>query len=93
MAAAENPADLLRRRYTDEALRYLPRLFQMVDKNRYSPTYGSFDRSYWHYRTMDFPCGMYQEFTLPLALALIVALALVGAALAGFVGGPADARG
>jgi hypothetical protein len=59
----------LRRRYTDEALRYLPRLFQMVDKNQYSPTYGSFDRSYWHYRTMDFPCGMYQEFTLPLALA------------------------
>ena len=58
-----------RRRYTDEALRYLPRLFQMVDRNPYSPTYGSFDRSYWHYRTMDFPCGMYQEFCLPLALA------------------------
>lgn len=59
----------LRRRYTDEAFLYLPRLFQLVDKNPYSPTYGSFDRSYWHYRTMDFPCGMYQEFTLPLALA------------------------
>ncbi|MBX7246904.1 MAG: hypothetical protein K1X53_15515 [Candidatus Sumerlaeaceae bacterium] len=58
-----------RRRYTDEALLYLPRLFQMVDRNQYSPTYGSFDRSYWHYRTMDFPCGMYQEFVLPLALA------------------------
>lgn len=60
---------MLRRRYTDEALRYLPRLLQMVDRNQYSPTYGSFDRSYWHYRTMDFPCGMYQEFCLPLALA------------------------
>ncbi len=59
----------LRRRYTDEAFLYLPRLFQMVDRNPYSPTYGSFDRSYWHYRTMDFPCGMYQEFSLPLALA------------------------
>lgn len=59
----------LRRRYSDEALRYLPRLIQMVDRNQYSRTYGSFDRSYWHYRTMDFPCGMYQEFTLPLALA------------------------
>ncbi len=58
-----------RRRYTDEALTYLPRLFQMVDRNPYSRTYGSFDRSYWHYRTMDFPCGMYQEFCLPLALA------------------------
>ena len=41
---------------------------QLVDRNPYSPTYGSFDRSYWHYRTMDFPCGMYQEFVLPLAL-------------------------
>src|SRR5690606_30437258 len=30
---------------------------------------GSFDRSYWHYRTMDFPCGMSQEMVLPLALA------------------------
>lgn len=59
----------MRRRYTDEALRYLPRLFQMIDRNPYSRTYGSFDRSYWHYRTMDFPCGMYQEFVLPLALA------------------------
>lgn len=60
--------EALRQRYTDEALHYLPRLFQMIDRNRYSPTYGSFDRSFWHYRTMDFPCGMYQEFTLPLAL-------------------------
>jgi len=41
----------------------------MIDRNQYSHTYGSFDRSYWHYRTMDFPCGMYQEFCLPLALA------------------------
>src|SRR6478672_10922776 len=70
-AAAELSPDLqrLRRRYSDEALRYLPRLLMMVDRNRYSPTYGSFDRSYWHYRTMDFPCGMYQEFCLPLAMA------------------------
>jgi hypothetical protein len=41
----------------------------MVDKNPFSRTYGCFDRSYWHYRTMDFPCGMNQEFVLPLALA------------------------
>jgi len=61
--------EALRRRYSDEALRALPRLLQLVDRNRYSPTYGSFDRAYWHYRTMDFPCGMAQEFALPLALA------------------------
>ncbi len=55
--------------YAHEALRAIPRLVLMVDKNPYSPTYGCFDRSYWHYRTMDFPCGMNQEFVLPLALA------------------------
>lgn len=59
----------LRQRYSDEALTYIPRLFLMIDRNQYSPTYGCFDRSYWHYRTMDFPCGMSQEFVLPLALA------------------------
>lgn len=58
----------LRRRYSDEALRSIPKLLQLIDRNRYSKTYGSFDRSYWHYRTMDFPCGMSQEFCLPLAL-------------------------
>ena len=55
--------------YAWESLRTIPRLVLMVDKNPYSRTYGCFDRSYWHYRTMDFPCGMNQEFVLPLALA------------------------
>lgn len=55
--------------YAFEALRSLPRLLLMVDTNPYSKTYGCFDRSFWHYRTVDFPCGMSQEFVLPLALA------------------------
>jgi hypothetical protein len=55
--------------YAYEALRAMPRLLTMVDSNPYSATYGCFDRSFWHYRTMDFPCGMNQEFALPLALA------------------------
>lgn len=55
--------------YAHEALRAMPRLLGMVDSNPYSATYGCFDRSFWHYRTMDFPCGMNQEFVLPLALA------------------------
>lgn len=59
----------LRRRYSDEALRSIPKLLTLVDRNPYSKTYGCFDRAYWHYRTMDFPCGMAQEFCLPLALA------------------------
>ena len=65
-AASEPPP---RRRYSDEAFRFLPKLFILIDRNPYSRTYGCFDRAYWHYRTMDFPCGMSQEFALPLALA------------------------
>lgn len=55
--------------YAYEALRMLPRIILMIDKNKYSDTYGCFDREFWHYRTVDFPCGMNQEFCLPLALA------------------------
>lgn len=55
--------------YAFEAIRALPRIVLMVDKNPLSPTYGCFDREFWHYRTVDFPCGMSQEFCLPLALA------------------------
>lgn len=54
--------------YVRHALVYIPKLLELVDRNRFSPTYGSFDRAYWHYRTADFPCGMSQEFGLPLAL-------------------------
>jgi len=62
--ASNSPRDA----YAREALRSIPKLLQLIDRNQFSKTYGSFDRSYWHYRTMDFPCGMYQEFVLPLAL-------------------------
>jgi hypothetical protein len=58
-----------RDRYARAALGALPRLVGLMDKNPFSPSFGSFDRSYWHYRTMDFPCGMSQEMVLPLALA------------------------
>jgi len=58
--------------YSFEALRMLPRLILMIDKNRFSETYGCFDREYWHYKTVDFPCGMNQEFCLPLALAYAI---------------------
>lgn len=58
----------LRDRYAAAALAYVPHLVQLVDRNPYSPTYGCFDREYWHYRTLDFPCGMSQEMVLPFAL-------------------------
>ncbi len=55
--------------YAFEALSILPRIITLIDKNRLSATYGCCDREYWHYRTVDFPCQMSQEFCLPLALA------------------------
>ena len=52
-----------------EALQQIPTILTLLDRNRHSPTYGCFDRNYWHYRIIDFPSGMAQEFVLPLALA------------------------
>lgn len=51
------------------ALADIPKLLTLLDRTPVSATYGCFDRAYWHYRMMDFPCGMSQEFVLPLALA------------------------
>lgn len=52
-----------------EALSLVPKLLTLQDRNRHSPTYGCFDRNYWHYKIVDFPSGMAQEFVWPLALA------------------------
>ena len=57
-----------REQYIKLALSYLPHIIQLVDRNPYSPSYGCFDREYWHYKTHDFPCGMSQKMVLPLAL-------------------------
>jgi hypothetical protein len=46
----------------------IPKLFTLLDRTPVSATYGCFDRSYWHYRIIDFPCGMSQEYVWPLAL-------------------------
>ena len=46
----------------------IPKLLTLLDRTPVSATYGCFDRTYWHYRMIDFPCGMSQEFVLPLAL-------------------------
>ncbi|MEX2558533.1 MAG: hypothetical protein WD403_01400, partial [Pirellulales bacterium] len=58
----------LRDRYLASALAYVPRLLGAVDRNPYRPTYGCFDREFWHYRTSGFASQMYQEAVLPLAL-------------------------
>jgi hypothetical protein len=61
--------EVLREALATRALAEIPKLLTLLDRTPVSPTYGCFDRSYWHYRTSDFPCGMSQEFVLPLALA------------------------
>lgn len=52
-----------------DALAQIPKLLTLLDRNPHSPTYGCFDRNYWHYKILDFPSGMAQEFVWPLALA------------------------
>ena len=54
--------------YAEVGLSQIPHILSLIDRNRTSPTYGCFDRQYWHYKTAPFPSGMYQEFVLPLAL-------------------------
>ncbi|MCK4532852.1 hypothetical protein KAU39_03620 [bacterium] len=46
----------------------IPRLLSLLDRNKFSPTYGCFDRSYWHYKVVDFPAATYQQGVLVLAL-------------------------
>lgn len=47
---------------------YLPRLLSLMDRNVTSPSYGSFDRDYWHYKIVkDFPSAIYQQGALALA--------------------------
>ena len=58
------PRDFLARR----ALANIPKILTLLDRNPHSPTFGCFDRDYWHYKTLDFPSGMSQEFVWPLAL-------------------------
>ena len=70
MISAEAPAG--RELFAETALGEIAKLLTLQDRNRHSPTYGCFDRNYWHYKVADFPCGMSQEFVWPLALATII---------------------
>ena len=55
--------------FAREAIAQIPKILTLLDRNVHSPTYGCFDRNFWHYKIIDFPSGMAQEFVLPLALA------------------------
>lgn len=54
--------------FAREALALIPKILTLQDRNPASPTYGCFDRNFWHYKIIDFPSGMAQEFVWPLAL-------------------------
>jgi len=60
---------MVRDLFAREALAQIPIILTLCDRNPHSPTYGCFDRNFWHYKIIDFPSGMAQEFVLPLALA------------------------
>ena len=55
--------------FAHEGLSHIPHLLTFQDRNPHSPTYGCFDRNYWHYKSVDFPGGMSGEFVWPLTLA------------------------
>ncbi|NER20177.1 MAG: hypothetical protein F6J96_05500 [Symploca sp. SIO1C2] len=59
----------MRNLFAQAALSQIPKILTLLDRNPHSPTYGCFDRNFWHYKIIDFPSGMAQEFVLPLALA------------------------
>lgn len=54
--------------FFEKALNQIPKILTLLDRNPHSPTFGCFDRNFWHYKIIDFPSGMAQEFVLPLAL-------------------------
>lgn len=54
--------------YFETIYSQIPRLLGLLDRNIGSPAYGCFDRQYWHYRVVDFPCARLQEAVLTLAL-------------------------
>jgi hypothetical protein len=58
--------------FAKEALAQIPKILTLQDRNAHSATYGCFDRNFWHYKIIDFPSGMSQEFVWPLALAYVL---------------------
>lgn len=54
--------------YLTEVVGQIPRLLGLLDRNVLSHTCGCFDRQYWHYKAIDFPCARMQEAVLTLSL-------------------------
>lgn len=55
--------------YLEAVTSQIERFLSQGDGNSFSPTFGCFDRNYWHYRTVtDFPSAPFQMAALSLAL-------------------------
>jgi hypothetical protein len=50
----------------------VPRLLGLLNRNVSSSSYGSFDREFWHYNTVDFSCARKQEAVLTLTLLYLI---------------------
>ena len=51
-----------------QSLRHAPKVLSLLDKGEFAPTYGCFDRNFWHYKTVtDYPSATYQQCALFLA--------------------------
>jgi hypothetical protein len=55
--------------YAEKALSQIPRLLSLEDRNAFSPTYGSFKRTYWMDKTVDYIDGLPQYGVSSLILA------------------------
>jgi hypothetical protein len=54
--------------YHPVVLHSIPRLLTNLDRDPDSPTYGCFDRNYWHYKVRDYSSALLQQSALTLAL-------------------------
>jgi hypothetical protein len=54
--------------YHPVVLHSIPRLLTNLDRDPDSPTYGCFDRNYWHYKICDYSSAILQQSVLTLAL-------------------------
>src|SRR4029078_21578 len=55
------PLIMSRELFGRAALDLIPKILTLQDRNAHSPTYGCFDRNFWHYKIIDFPSGILQE--------------------------------
>jgi hypothetical protein len=57
--------------YKPIVLHLIPRILTNLDRDKDSPTYGCFDRNFWHYKVHDYASALLQQCTLTLALAYL----------------------